>query len=609
MYKNNNNSQSKDLEKHYIYQSDIDKGTLILDKPGHYIVMEDLAFNPNKAGTQVFGVDAQFLGLEDGDRLDAYNSGRPLPSQLSALGGPYDSSAYGVGFFAALSFTKDASGSVLDLNGFRIEQSKEHALQQRFYANIETAGAPFIRGQGPHDFGPEGNNAATNLLIKNGTIGRSSHHGIHGNGNKDIIIKKVAFEDYEVAAVALNGVDGFKARNVTAISRSDVPVVGAWSNARFISAYVDFLANLEKAGTPVSPIIVNGESLNANAIQHELRRSINSTFNDIITEGDGEISEIDENYYLYNNSSGIVDGNSYGILLGPVGVQVNGFPDPGIDGFQTPSRNARLNNVHVLRQAAYVTEVPVLSNNPSGGSQPVIDPVGAAFMLRNKPNGFFNTLESEEGTLLPGNASTDDILNSNYKGNVLANAQLLVAKNSGAFERSHLDVSRLSIGTDIIDWVESDNPLSDYRSSLDLEDGWIYNVDNMVHVNKGVIGFKLDGVYGAKLKNISAQNIVNTGLPGFDGKYETGFIKDTLTGYNGGDAYGFTFSASDEIKAKNVIVSEVISFNGESFGFASPLANTQDITLKNTMVEDLFASGRLSDGVNPAGGTFDFFNI
>lgn len=597
------------LPTYYIYQSDIDGGTLILDEPGRYVVMENLSFNPNKVGTQVFGLDAQMLGLEEGDRLDAYQAGRLLPSQFSTFGGDYDPKAYGIGHFAMLSFTSGASGSVLDLNGFRLEQSEEHALQQRFFAVIETAGAPFITGQGPHDFGPGGNNAVSDVVIKNGTIGRSSHHGVHGNGNNNIVIKDVVIEDFEVAAVALNGVDGLTIKDVTASSRTDVPVVGAWSNARFISAYVDYLASLELRGVAVESLIVNGESLSAQDIRFALQESINTVFDDIITEGDGVIDVRDENYYLYNNATGVADGNAYGFLTGPVGVQVNGFPDPGPNGFQTPSRNVHLKNVRVSSLAANVTEAPVLSNHPDGGSQPVTDPVGAAFMLRNKSNGIFSTLETWDRSVLLADASVADILDSNYKGNPLANAQLLVAKNRDLFEDSFLDVSRLSIGDDIVAWAESDDPLSDLRESLDLDDGWIYAADTMLHVNKGVIGFKMDGVIGATLVDVSAENITNYGEPGFDGNYSKGFVKDTLTGYNGGNSYGFTFSGSSDIYIKDAEVDQVISSYGEAFGFASPLDNTTNLFIKNADVEGLVATGMPGDGVNPPGNAYEYFNV
>lgn len=602
-----------ELTRFFIYQSDIANGTLIIDKPGHYIVMEDLSFNPNAVGTQVFGVDAQRLGLQDGDLLDSYRSGGPLPSQFTMAGGLYDPKSYGIGFFAMIAITGGASGSIIDLNGFQIEQSEEHALQQRFFSVIELAGAPFISGQGPHDFGPNGNDAVSNLVIKNGTIGRSAHHGIHGNGNQNILIEDIDFIDYEVAAVALNGVNGLTVLDVEASNRTDVPVLGSYSNARFIRPYVDYLAHLERTnplGSGVSTLNVNGESLSAIDIQLALQQSLNAVFDDIITSGDGRIDTIDSNYHLYNNPLGVVDGNSYGFLTGPVGVQVNGFPDPPEGGFETPSANVIFEDVKILRQDSFVTEVPVLSNNVSGGmTQPVIDPIGAAFMLRNNTNGVYNTLESSTQGLLSSDADDQDVLAANYKPNVLANAQLLVAKNKDLFASSFLDVSRLSIGSDIVAWAESDAPLSELRSSLDLQDGWIYSVDNMVHVQKGTIGFKMDGVTGLLMDDVSLENLTAVGGLGFDGNYAKGFDKDTLTGYNGADAYGFTFSGSSDVVVTDSKLKDIHSEYGESFGFASPLDNSASISIIDSNVDGITASGLDEIGPNPAGIAYEFFNV
>lgn len=601
------------LNKYYIYQSDIDNGTLILDKQGHYIVMEDLVFNPNPVGMQVFGVDAARLGLSDGDVLDSYRSGRPLASQLSYAGGAYDPKAYGIGFFAMMSVLGSASGSVLDLNGFTIEQSEEHALQQRFFSVIELAGAPFITGQGPHDFGPTGNNAVSNFEIRNGKIGRSAHHGIHGNGNQNIFIRDVDFEDYEVAAVALNGVNGLFVNDVSASNSIEIPVNGAYSNARFISSYVDYLASLEQnpnSQHTIKSLNVNGATLSASRIQKDLESSLNSVFSDIIVSGDGQIDQIDSNYYLYNNQSRLIDGNSYGFLVGPVGVQVNGFPDPPPGGFQTPSENVNFTDVRIKRQHSNVTEVAVLSNNTEGGMiNPVIDPVGASFMLRNNMNGIYNTLETAEGSVLTDEASDQDVLAANYKPNVLANAQLLVAKNKHAFANSFLDVSRMSIGDDIVAWAESDASLSELRATLNQQDGWIYNTDNMVHVQKGTIGFKIDGVTGATLTDVRVDDLHAQGGLGFNGNYEKGFVLDTATGYNGADAYGFTFSGSTDVIVKDAKVNNVSSQYGEAFGFASPLNNSTNISITDATVTNLTGSGLDAIGPNPAGISSDFLNV
>ena len=66
------------------------------------------------------------------------------------------------------------------INGKTLQQSPAHALQQRFFALIEAGSAPFPVGIGPGNFGASFK-AASELLVKNGALGLSSHHGIHGN--------------------------------------------------------------------------------------------------------------------------------------------------------------------------------------------------------------------------------------------------------------------------------------------------------------------------------------------------------------------------------------------------------------------------------------------
>ena len=48
-----------------------------------------------------------------------------------------------MGFFSAI--TVETDNVIIDLNGYVIQQSELHQLQQRFFAIIETAAAPFIQ--------------------------------------------------------------------------------------------------------------------------------------------------------------------------------------------------------------------------------------------------------------------------------------------------------------------------------------------------------------------------------------------------------------------------------------------------------------------------------
>lgn len=102
------------------------------------------------------------------------------------------------------------------------------------------ASAPFIPDTGPARFVSRDFKAASNFQLKGpGTIGLSSHHGIHGNNNANVWINNVQFRDFEVAAVALNNVKGLKITNCNVMqNRHDLPVLGSFSAARQILPYV-----------------------------------------------------------------------------------------------------------------------------------------------------------------------------------------------------------------------------------------------------------------------------------------------------------------------------------------------------------------------------------
>ena len=200
-----------------ITTGDFDQGTMIISHPGEYKLCEDITFYP-------------LVNTPDTSSEGAANAFEPIFSET------YNVHAFGLGFFAAICIT--ASDVTLFLNGYRIEQSEEHALLQRFFAVVELANSPFIEGVGPADFIGESNRlqSASNIKILGpGTIGRSSHHGIHGNENDNVLIKDVTFVNFEVAAVSINNVDNLRIMKCRIKkNRHNVPILGLFSAAKFI---------------------------------------------------------------------------------------------------------------------------------------------------------------------------------------------------------------------------------------------------------------------------------------------------------------------------------------------------------------------------------------
>ena len=420
---------------------------------------ENISFNPNSL-KQI----ASDLNNPTGNEIA--RAGRVKKDQHNF----YNQRAFGIGFFAAI--VLQANNVVIDLNGYTIEQSFEHSIQQRFFSVIELASIPFLPTQGPHTFG-KSIKAAENCLIHNGTIGRSSHHGIHGNLSTNIIIKDLKFENYEVGSISLNGVRNIYIDNIVAAGHSiNVPVLGIFSSARFIWEYVEELRksnskttlNLESKILTVQDVITN------------LENSLKKTYIDIIDPNTGEyIEESSVTDLLYKNEKKLVDGNSYGILINQIGVAVHGFPKNRNE----PSENIYLSDVKIKNHIAWVNEIPALEN-PEGGHEK--DPIGAVFQTQN------------------GNHTMDK--NGKYKGNVVSNSQLIITKaikNNDFFfgmeaKNCHC-LKRNSISHRTLNWAESG------RSLLNEKINYIFNGDSMFHVNKGLISFKLDAVDGLVAEN------------------------------------------------------------------------------------------------------------
>ncbi len=538
-------------------QSDFEDGTYRITEPGVYALAEDVSFNPHPPGS---------LGDDGETILDAWNAGLPLPSQYGDPdAGLYDPAAYGIGFFAAVAI--EASHVVLDLRGHRLEQSAEHALLQRFFSVVELADQPFVPRQGPADFGDE-LQAARHVVIRNGTIGRSSHHGIHGNGNRHVRIQNVDFEDFEVAAVALNGVEDLVITSSRARNRDDVPVIGTFSNARFIAPYVDWLV-ASGSGTTLR---VRGVELDALDIQTTLREAVNRVHQDVIVDGRGEIDPAAhaEERALFHNPHGVVDGNAYGFLVNPLGVAVGGFPSrPDL-----PAKNVYFSDVHVRRQRAFVNEVVALQRE----GKPVIDPIGAVFMLRNR--------DLENGA--PLTVSSLDDTSAVYTGNPLSNAQALVAKASANGEfPTFLDTSRLNLGDEVIDWIEREGTLAELAPSAD---DWLCNGDTMFHVNKGVVGFKLDGVRNALLRRTSVRRLANLGRQGdlVCGTYVLSHPDATLPGYGGAAVRGYSLAGSENVWLLGPRARSLASRFGSVTGI-DVLTDSRDIVLLGSAIKRLRA--------------------
>jgi hypothetical protein len=473
-------------------------GTVRITKPGIYILQEDIQFNPNESN-DFFPTYAQIA------------SGQyPMGTQ----------GAYHLGFFAAI--TIETTGVILDLNSYTIKQSKLHNLEQRFYANIELASAPFIPNQGPATFSTGSNYvAASGALIRNGTLGISSHHGIHGNAMSNIVIDNVTIEEFEVAGIALNGATNSIINNVITKNASQtIPVLSTYSQSRFIRSFLSAL----KSNIPSASLTVDRIVKSIDTIIDDLNTALNTTKNQIIAHGS-------TNNTFFKNTSQLYDGNIYGIVLNEKGVVVNGFIRNRDDA--VGNIGIHLQNITISNLVSHPIEIIGL-NNP-------IPPPSGAYGATSQAGPIGDILQIEHIT---------DTTTQKYKSTVLANAQLIIAQNNIPKQGT------TSITTEIVGWVEADRDLSGVNSVMaDNNYYYVNGGDSMGHIMKGNIGLFISAGSNITGDTIHINDVATKGTD----VGTSPLISDVSQNYQGIVASGILFTGSETVTLTNTHVRDITS--------------------------------------------------
>jgi hypothetical protein len=463
-----------------LFNADFEKGTLIINEPGKYKLCEDIVFDP----------------IQD--------KALPVTEMYLPDFNIYDEKAYGLGFFAAIAIS--ASDVEIYLNNFSIEQSAAHALMQRFFAIIELANSPFLQSVGPAQFvGEEGFQAASNVLIQGpGTLGRSAHHGVHGNENLNITIRNVTFQDFEVAAVALNNVDDAIIENNTILNnRHDVPVIGSFSAATQISHYGKALKDMN-FGMEIKGVFTTAEE-----VYNDLLAMIENTYF-VVSRNKGSTffeKKFPDEYFLFHNKNQVVDGPCYAFIIHGKGPAVGGF---GFELTESTKMSSNIqisdNTIHNIK--CWENEVPAL----------VVDGV-----VQNDARGAIMQLiksTSEEKFL----AINDD---GTYKRNPVADMQIMSAS---AIQQGLLDDHPIlqtvvnTISPSIVEWASSINDV--------LSPHYRCNGDSMHHTIKGMNVIRVEDCEGFTISGNSMNNIENLSDLPFENcsSYHLGAsIEDTTT--------------------------------------------------------------------------------
>ena len=437
-----------------LVQSDFAYGTVRITKPGIYTLQENIEFNPNESNN-FFPTSVQI-------------SSGLYPQMMK---GPFH-----LGFFAAI--TVESPDVIINLNGKTIKQSDKHSFQQRFFANIELASSPFIPSQGPGDFtGSTTYSPANRLLIMNGNLKQSSHHGIHGNRADNIILHNLNITNFEVAGIAINGTTNAILNNIIIKDNTkNIPLLSTYSQSIFIKKHIERLPN--DANITLRGILKTKDDI-LTALTTELNNTFNSQFS---PNGTGNLPD---NIFKNPEAEKGYDGNVYGMVLNVNGVVVNDF-------FTTRTSSMVGNN------GIYMNNITIdnISSNP-------IEIIGLSDTSENcVPNEAYgkNLQSGPIGDILQIQNIVDNSYNitGGYKSNILSDAQLLISKYTAG-----------KISSAVIDWAAGAN--SDISATLIGVEKLYYvsGRDSMGHTMKGNIGLFISAGRNIFGENISISNIVN----------------------------------------------------------------------------------------------------
>ena len=433
-----------------LYNNDFKNGTIRIKKPGIYRLQENVVFNPNENN-------------DFSPTLEQISSGL-YPENMS---GPYH-----LGFFAAI--TVEVENVIIDLNGYSIQQSRLHKLQQRFYANIELANSPFIPKQGPSSFiGVGGYRPANKVLIMNGTLTSTSHHGIHANTANNVVLHNLNFNKFEVAGIALNGTTNAVLNNIR-IENNDnnIPVLSTYSQARFIRKFLH-------AAKQIKPDLKLSDTKTIDNIIQNIQSDLDNTFNQFKNS-----NTIPDNFFKNNNIE--YDGNVYGIVLNVNGVVINDFITER-NNQMIGNSSIFLNNININNLSSTPVEIIGLNSNPSSntayGGRVQVGPLGDVLQIEH--------IQNNDGT---------------YKANSLSDAQIILAEPSYTGPKG-----TNNIVNKVVEWVKNERTLSSFIGNENGKFYYLGGGDSMNHVMKGNIGLFISAGDNIRGDKIVISNIKSNG--------------------------------------------------------------------------------------------------
>lgn len=504
--------EGKHGSKHVVIKlrsKDFANGSYIIKQPGTYVLQEAIVFEPDTPGH--------------------------LPLRNSTVYKKAD--GYWLGFFAAIVVT--SSDVVIDLNGYSISMSFKFSVVQRFFSIIQLGSKPFLSSQGPPQFAMSSVDPkyASRVEIKNGTLGRSSHMGIHGNNIFGLHIHDTKIKDFETGGIQLNG-----AESVT-IERCTIgPSLGAPGSPNKVPGLAVFtqatlLAKLAE-GTDHHK---EQEVRELTAVIQSYTASLNHT----------EIPTPNADAYFFTDPdtySGLPDGAAlYGISLHKTGVAIHDFAmcswaQATAQLKDDPFTNFTIKDVVIQDLSLKSDEVVTMSVN----GLPVRGPAGDTIQVLKLKDAY-----------------------DGYKGTALSNAQRrlaelkLQATEDGVSEEDIFNLyGSTNIPPGVLSWMQGNGSFADAVAGADFE----CQKDSMGHRNKGVVGLRLDFGVEVIVSNVNITRLQNFGHRSVFHDFCSAEINEEFD-YKGSDVRGVSLGRGTSLTVSDVM--DHVALDEASFYSAS----------------------------------------
>jgi len=461
-----------------------------------------------------------------------------------------------------------AENVLIDLQGHSIQMSRSYFNRAPFVSIIDLTEFP-LDGKSMY---PKIEKWANRTVIHNGTIGLSSHFGIHGNYNDKLLLSHLRIENFAIAGVQLNGATDLSIEHVVVDNsgfrmETDVSFGFVLEMKRRAQWFVKDRAN---GYVNVCP------NTNANEDYSEIRAYIGREIESILVDADFERILDDPSRYMPANKTETA-GNIYGIYLASE-HNVKDFATAKRDETKRKSANIRLIDVVVKNIAKSSDEGRTICFE---GAAPVNANPGTSRLLFDWKDSFghrgdYSMLCDENGRFRRNDFRmklqvirillTDcSVSEEDFKGE-----KAKLREKYAIFFRTVLP--RLMQGG--------------FQEGAECREAGfrpLSSLDTSGHLSKGLVGVRMDQIYNLLLHSVRVENLHDkstfgiktvlgeksyvTNPPVWKTKAHSTYL------YKGNFVYGITLSGCNGVKIESAEIRALKSDKGSVMGVAMMGAN------------------------------------